>query len=187
MKSRIWYACLIAMLIVSTVGLGEVITDGDWSGDASGPGGYAGGYWDISVAAASANGSNNYVWGVGGGWMCLYTTVGGYCNWSYTISAEAHANAYGGGGAMAYGIASAYGWCWANGGQTLPADAYVQGQGEDEDEPADLYDFGRDDFSENAGVSGDHSVGALAEVDWGSGQTAYTYTVATISLSLSEE
>ncbi len=80
MKSRIFYASLIMMLLFSTAAFSEVLNDEDGCGDSA-------------SADASASGSTNYKEDSESGWYWEYTTVGGPCNWSYSICANADAEA----------------------------------------------------------------------------------------------
>ncbi len=77
MKSRTWCACVIAMLLVSTVAFGEILDTGDWYGV-----GDVAGDWEYSSASAHADGDDYDVTSYGDGWQYTYTTEAGTFYWT---------------------------------------------------------------------------------------------------------
>jgi len=80
MKTIIWCAFMIAMLLVSSAAFGEIVHNGGYDDDYGGGGGADGG-WSWSSVAASAQGDNTLSWGYASGWETWYTTEYAYCYW----------------------------------------------------------------------------------------------------------
>jgi hypothetical protein len=180
MKSSTLYACIIGMLLVSTISFGEVITIG--------PGAY-------SEAEASASGSNYFVQDSNSAWIYKYTTIGGVCEWQYNIHAEAEAeellklNK----SASATAIARTKAISPALTGIEVYVNAYVSGTGEydgqwiyDFPDPDDATDSGFYDFDPYYGIGADTDALAIGSIDEGSGCWAYAYSKATGYVSLTE-
>lgn len=80
MKSSTFYACIIAMLLASTMAFGTVLSASSGCGDSA-------------EAYANAIGENYYVPVSESGWYWEYTTRGGNCSWSFSNYADAEAYA----------------------------------------------------------------------------------------------
>ena len=107
MKSSIWCAFMIAMLLVSNVAFGEIVNDGDYTEDEYGMGS-ATVTSGQSLLVGYAVGSDPFGYGYGEGWQSSYTTEAGWFEWEAYI----------------YTWTEAHLWLWS--GQTCGAYAYAE-------------------------------------------------------------
>jgi hypothetical protein len=191
MKSRIYYACLIAILLLSTVALSTVLETGD-----SYAYGSASSDLHYSYASADADAQQVYEGGSASGSAFKYTTTGGSCTWY--ISAYAYgavdlwlmegewACAFAHGQASASGPSSYYvsGSMEASLDQTGTKDyQHVEDGG---GEPDGDWNGGNNSFGAYQGLYGSHDACADAEVEEDSGCSASATAWGDVSLSLYE-
>ena len=81
-KRQTCCACVVSVLIVSTVAFGTIIPDHGWDGDGYGPG-YSDG--DERSTIAVCNTSNGLGWHGGQGWMSLTTDTAGEFTWEFNL------------------------------------------------------------------------------------------------------
>ncbi len=177
MKSNMLCACLIMMLLVSTMAFSSI--------ESSGPGA-------SSSASASASGSTTYESDSDSGWEYVYTTEDGWFSWS--ISCHAYASAHltlmegewaaatavgDASGSSPFGSASAY---WSE-SYSETGDYDYQQVGDSDS----VYDYagGYNKFYAYDGVSGDSDALAVAEIEEGSGCDASASASAYASASMS--
>jgi len=195
MKSRIWYACVIAMLVVSTVGFGEIVCDdddGNWYGDTGGVGDVSGGARE-STATALVEGDNCYGYGYGEGWMWIYTTEYEWCDYSYYVYVYAEAHLWLWDGQLSYAAGYAYAEGQSSQAYDPPPPSIVTKNpsvldsgydGEwvydnDEGYSADYVCVSTGEyFTPNTGISSEHTACALAEVGEGDENIAFSHVCA---------
>lgn len=168
MKTSIWCACMVAMLVLSTVAPGEIVFDDYEDHVEWGQGGVSGnsGYHNTSGYA-----DGDYPWGggIGEGWRSYYTTVEGTFEWWFYVKTVATADLFLSSnfkpGCYAWGGGDAYGECdiyW----YSLSADAYVDWtdfEGDwhlhDEDDggwPTGVFRTSTSEFDPDEGVYAEH-------------------------------
>lgn len=174
MKPRNLCVCLVGMLFVSTIALGEIVmvdVDWDYHGDASG-------YYASSTASAYASGEETNPDSWAHGTYGLVTTEAGYFNWWYYYEASAYAYVY---RDDQYPCsATAHGDAGGTYGSTVSADASVDesdvpnppGSWDEYDEPSSQSDSGGDDFGPYGGIYCGHTVTAEGNI-W-SGSNSWT-------------
>jgi len=190
MKSHILFTCIIAMLLISTTSLAEILETHDWDGN-------CGGSYDKSEPGAYADDNNRYVYKWGDGWQYKYTTVGG--EFWYKLQVEASASAwlslYDGDWASAVAIADASA---SGGGDSVSMFASVDlfdsgydGEGPSETDwpdPYYAYVTNSANFGAYEGVLAEHTAIAIAEVHWnGSSSMCGAQSHAETELMFTEE
>lgn len=180
MKSSTFYACIIAMLLASTMVFGTVLSDSSGCGDSA-------------SASAYASGSNTYVPDSESGWYWEYTTIGGSCDWSYSVYASADAYAVlmlnEGAAATAIGQAEVYGPV----SDSAYVSSSVSGTGSydyqlinDPQEPDSDSDSDTGCFTAYTGICIDVVALAIASIEENSGCSATAGSEGSGSVSLSE-
>jgi len=89
MKSSIWYACVIAVLLVSTIARSDIVNIGDWYGVGSVEGNSG-----LSSASGYGDGDNPTSFGYGHGWQMAYTTEAAWLYWYYYLYTFAEAEVF---------------------------------------------------------------------------------------------
>ena len=199
MKSRICCAFMIAMLLVSTVAFGEIVSDGDWTGDSFGLG-YASGWHQWSSTSASAEDEDNLSWAFGEGLKSRYTTVRAQCDWSYWVYvfAEARLILFDGQLCQAYAAADASAETQGTVHQSahaLSAEVNVRDSGYEGDDPNDtdnggepggIYMSNTNWYNPGQGISSEHTAVVVASVLKYSTNQAFCHADARAFCSLVE-
>lgn len=180
MKSNTLYASVIAMLFISTIAFGTVLSDSDGCGNSA-------------EKSASASCSNPYDEKSESGWYWEYTTRGGSCDWSFSNHADSDAWVILmlGEGASATGIGKAE--VTGPVSNTAYVNASVSGTGSydyqlvsDDPDPDSDSGSGTDCFEAYTGICIDVVALAVASIEEGSGCYANAHAKANGSVSLSE-
>lgn len=93
MKSRLWYACAVMMLVVSRGAFAEIVCDGGWT---CGPRALAGGGITSTTEASSASADVDgffFYWGdaCAQPWCSAHTTIRAICEWRFWVYAYSEA------------------------------------------------------------------------------------------------
>ena len=160
MKSHILLACMVGMLFVPTVTLGEItMEDDDWEGE-----GDVWGYYASSGASAYGDADESgYSWAWGG--YSLQTSEGGDFDWWYYYEASAYAYACRIGLGSVWASADGYADGTYGEGVSASVSVYVtwpSPSDSDYDEPDSETDNGTDEFSAYDSIYANHSVSASA-------------------------
>jgi hypothetical protein len=169
MKSIIFYACFIMMLLVSTAAFGDIIEDPESTGT----------YCYAWSSAYSGNPSPPYAYAEV--WHYEYTDTAGTFSWSICAKAVAKTRFIEDGG-WATAVASASGAA-TSGYSTVSASASASGW--EYDDPPDDSDSGSDWFDAYDGVSGMCDAFAYTAIEEGSDSSAHADAEATGSASMS--
>jgi len=179
MKSIIFYASLIMMLLVSTTAFSDILYSSSGCGSSG-------------SADADASGSTDYEEDSESGWYFEYTDRDGYFGWEWSVYAEAYANVWveygkwGSATAVAQAevsgaaSASAYVSASASGTGTIPTGENFN----DDPEPDSDSDDGGGHLSAYNGICGDVDVLAVAQIEEGTNCTASAEAEASASVSL---
>lgn len=186
MKSNILCACLVCMLFVPTVTLGEVwFVDDHWEGE-----GDVWGYYASSNASAYADGDEVWEYSSAEGGYALQTTEGGSCDWWYYYEASAYV--YASRTDTDTVVACAGGMANGTKGTGVSAQAsvfipYPWPSDSDSDEPDAETDEGTDEFDPYEKINASHEVYAEAlTAEQGSSNWAVAYGDAGACIDLSE-
>ena len=169
MKSKIFYACLIMMLLVSAATFGDIIEDPESTGTNT----------SVGVSAGPGNPSPPYKYE--DVWYHEYTDEAGTFSWDIHAAAyaECHVNEVGG---WATAVADASGAA-ASPFDTVSVDASASG--EQTDDPDDDIDSGSGWFDAYEGVSGMCDSFAYAAIEEGSESDAHADADSTGYASMS--
>lgn len=191
MARRTWFACVAALLVVSTATFGTIISSGDWYNEEYGPGRATGGPLSTAAVCITSNGAG---WGGGEGWQSKVTDTAGSFTWEYSLYAVAEAwlRLWSYESCEAYGYASVSADC-THAGNGYSASRSVSGSGhggdlrggdDDGGWPGGIYGSGTDEFEAFQGCSANHTALAYAYTpsNANSTATATAYAEAWINL-----
>ena len=172
MKSSMFHACIIAMLLVSTIALSEVLPYGDWETSGS--------------ESASASGSKDYEYNEDSNESGYYTTEEGYFSWDSETDASAWATVTVAPSSWACACAVGYANAGREGDYALScASINVSETGEyNSNPPTDTAWGSNEHFDAYEGVYAEWVVIAGAQIEEGSNSTAGcgSYAFSTCSM-----